>query len=176
MAGVFVTFDEDIMLFNFPDAWIPFFKWCDGTILSTTIRGSSYTFAIVETIHIFAVTLLLGAIATMDLRLLGLGMRRQPLPRLAQDISPFMWGGFWVTVATGVPLFMAEAMKCFGNAVFAPKMVIFFAALALSLTLQRKLEGSDEAHSSSWLRKIVACVSLVLWLAIAAGGRAIAFV
>jgi hypothetical protein len=154
----------------------PFFRWCDSTVLSTTIRGSTYIFAVVETIHIIAVALMLGSIATMNLRLLGLGMRRQPVPRLAEDLSPFMWGGFWVVVLTGVPLFMAEALKCFGNAVFLPKMAVFFAALILSLTLHRKMTESDEAQTSPWLRKPVAVLSIVLWLAVAAGGRAIAFV
>ncbi|SRR5712691_1374517 len=158
------------------EAILPFFRWCDGTLLSTTIRGSTYIFAVVETIHIIAVALMLGSIATVNLRLLGLGMRRQPVPRLAQDLSPFMWGGFWVTVLTGVPLFMAEALKCFGNAVFLPKMAVFFVAIVLSLTLHRKMTESDEAHTSPWLRKPVAVVSMLLWLAVAVGGRSIAFV
>lgn len=163
-------------MFELPVSFLPFFKWCDSTALSTSIRGGTYVFAAVETIHILAVALMLGSIATMDLRLLGLGMRRQSVPRLAQDLSPFMWGGFWVVVITGVPLFMAEALKCFGNAIFFPKMVIFFVAVALNLTLHRKMTKSDEAVTSPWLRKPVAVLSIVLWLAIAAGGRAIAFV
>ena len=65
------------------ETFLPFFRWCDNSTLSVVIRGSTYIFAGVETIHILAVALMLGSIATMDLRLLGLGMRRQPVPRLA---------------------------------------------------------------------------------------------
>ena len=163
-------------MFEFPQFVLPFFRWCDTSALSLFIRNSTYVFAGVETIHIIAVALMLGSIATMDLRLLGLGMKRQPVPQLARHLSPFMWGGFWVVVITGVPLFMAEALKCFGNAVFAPKMMIFFAAILLSLTVHRKMENSDEARTSPWLRKPVAVLSMVMWLAVAAGGRSIAFV
>ena len=164
------------MLFAFPLALLPFFQWCDSSLLATSIRGQTLVFPSIEVVHVFGVTVLLGAIVTMDFRLLGFGLRRQSVPQLAKDLSPFMWGGFWVTILTGIPMFASEAMKCYGNLVFAPKMVVLALAILVSLTLHRKATASDEAQVSQWVRKSAAWLSLVLWFGVGVGGRAVGFV
>ena len=162
------------MSFAFPAALLPFFQWCDNSLLSVQIRQSTYIFPVIEVVHLFGLTVLFGSIVTMDLRLLGLGLRRQPVSQLAKDISPFMWAGFWVTFVTGVLLFFSEAMKCYTNAAFPYKMAFLILAVSLSLTLHRKVTVSDNASPA--LRKFVACLSLFLLLGVGVGGRAIGFV
>ena len=74
--------------FPFFDALLPFFKWCDNTWLANLIRGSRIYFPVIETFHLFALTLLFGAVVILNLRLFGFIMRRQPVSQLALDLAP----------------------------------------------------------------------------------------
>ena len=53
-----------------------------------------WAFAIIETVHIMALTVLLGTLILVDLGLLGVGMRRQSPSYLAQLVTPWTWSGF----------------------------------------------------------------------------------
>jgi hypothetical protein len=46
--------------------------------LPTQIRESDWMFPTIETVHVFALVLVVGTIMTVDLRLLGFGLRRSP--------------------------------------------------------------------------------------------------
>ncbi len=61
----------------------PLFRWFDATWIGSSIRASTYAFPIIECVHLLGMVLLLGTIVVIDLLLLGLGMRRQPVSRLA---------------------------------------------------------------------------------------------
>ena len=50
----------------------PFFRWSDSTWIREAIRDSRYLFPVINTVHLLALTVLLGAISVMHLRLLGL--------------------------------------------------------------------------------------------------------
>ena len=47
-----------------------FFAWCHDSAISEWINDSTWAFAIIETFHILALTVLLGTIVALDLRLL----------------------------------------------------------------------------------------------------------
>ncbi len=67
--------------------WIDIENWP----LSWEIGGTSW-FPFLESIHVIAAALLVGAIATIDLRLLGVGAVRYPLSTLGREILPWVWG------------------------------------------------------------------------------------
>ena len=72
----------------------PFFEWCDGLAMSQAYRESLYLFALTQCLHLVAVTTFVGAIAIVDLRLLGwgpVGQSRAELARSAQRI--LLWAG-----------------------------------------------------------------------------------
>ena len=62
------------------------------------------------------------AVLVLDLRLLGFGMRLQPVSRLAQQVRPVATVGIAVMMLTGVPLFCSEALKTYGNPAFWSKL------------------------------------------------------
>ena len=71
----------------------PFFVWNDKTWLGQAISGTIWAFPVIETIHILALTMMFGAIVIIDLRMLGLGMKKQPVTVLAKNLEPYMtWG------------------------------------------------------------------------------------
>jgi hypothetical protein len=151
----------------------PFFKWCDATWVSTVIRDSRYIFPVIETFHLFALTLLLGTVCVINLRLFGLIMRRQPVSQLARDLAPWTLGGLIVVLTSGILLFLSEAMKCYGSVPFQYKMVFLFSAIIFHYTIFRYVTKPDEVKPV--LGAFTAIVSLTLWFGVGVAGRAIGF-
>src|SRR5207248_8876232 len=151
----------------------PLFKWFDATTIGVMIRNSTYIFPVVEVVHLFGITLLLGTLTITDLRILGIGMRRQPINAVARELDGWtMWAGI-VAIASGILLFLSEALKCYGNAAFPYKMWFLLGGVILYLAFRRKLTS---AGASPVQLKVVAVLSLLLWYGVAIAGRAIAFV
>src|SRR5258708_38803182 len=110
-------------------ALLPFFRWCDGSMLGEFVRSRAWIFPVIETIHILAMTVLYGAIILIDLRLMNVGMKKQSVSLLARTLNPYVQGGLWGMLLTGSLLFSSEAMKAYSNDGFHFKM--FFLAGAL---------------------------------------------
>jgi hypothetical protein len=151
------------------------FQWLGHTTVGRAMQHSTYGVAIVEMVHLLALALLGGSILLVDLRLLGVGLKRQSASELAQELAPLFWGSFAVIVLSGIIILSAESMKCYYNTAFRAKMAILFVALLFHFTLHRNaVVSTTKAVSSVWA-KATAALSLVLWLAVGFAGRAIGF-
>ncbi len=150
-----------------------FFQWCEKSALGLSIQGSKWTFAVIETIHIMALAVLLGSFLLVDLRLFGLVMRGQTIAEVASHFAPTSWVSFAVMVATGIPMYLSEAVRLSSSAPFFYKMVFLSLALLFHLTVHRRATRSGVEEGG--LAKVAASLSMVCWLAIALAGRAIAF-
>ncbi len=151
------------------------FKWFDATTISQIIRNSTYIFPVVEVFHLFGLTLLLGTITVIDMRMLGLGLRRQSIAQVAGPLAPWYIGAAALTIVSGILLFLSEAMKCYGNAAFPYKMWFLLAGIILYFAFQRRVTSPNSRAGSGTL-KVIAVLSLILWYGVAIAGRAIAFV
>lgn len=151
-----------------------FFHSCEKTSLGSMIQQSKWAFAVIETVHIMALAVLLGSFLIVDLRLFGVGMRRQTVAEVASQFSPTSWVAFVVMAATGIPMYLSEAVKLSSSSPFFYKMVFLCLALLFHLTVHRRATRSGDNKSTA-LAKIAASLSLVCWLAVALAGRAIAF-
>ena len=152
---------------------MPLFHWADHSWISLEIRASTWQFAVLEMIHLLGLTILLGALMVLDLRLFGFGMRKQPVSQLAKDLSAWMRIGLVTILASGILLFFGEPMKLSGNPSFHVKMLLLFLALVFQFTLFRKVTLSDNA--SPGLDRLVGALSLGLWFGVGLAGRAIGF-
>jgi len=150
-----------------------FFHWCEGTGLGSMIQQSKWSFAVIETIHIMALAVLLGSFLIVDLRLFGLGMKKLTVAEVATQFGVTSWVSFIVMVATGIPMYLSEAVRLSTSSPFFYKMVFLCLALLFHLTVHRRATKSGGAGTG--LAKIAASLSLVCWLAVALAGRAIAF-
>jgi hypothetical protein len=153
---------------------LPFFKWCDSTWLGETIRDSRLYFPIIETFHLFALTVLLGAVVILNLRMCGIILRRQPVRQLAMDLSPWAFWSLVVILISGVLLFLSEALKCYASIPFQVKMVFLFSALIFHFTVHRKVSRA-ERDPGLFSGILVGTISLLLWFGVGLGGRAIGF-
>jgi len=153
---------------------LPFFEWCDSTAVGRTIRDSRVLFPIIESVHLLALTVLLGAVLVMNLRMLNAGLRRQSRLVVARALGPLTSWGLLVMVITGVLLFCSEAMKCYESPPFRLKILALFAAILFQwIVVRPRINSSFDQSSLS--RIAIAVTSTILWFGVAVAGRAIGF-
>lgn len=154
---------------------MPFFQWCEASALGSAIRESTWAFAVVESMHLLALSVIGGAVLIVDLRLLGLGLRHQRIRDLARDAQPWLTRSLVVMFVTGIALFASEATKCYYSQAFWFKMTSLLLATTFTYTVRRKVVSADEGRVGPMACTIVAVVSLTLWFGVGAGGRWIGF-
>jgi hypothetical protein len=152
---------------------LPLFRWLDHTALSAVMKDSKWAFAVIEMVHLLGLAMLGGVVLIVNLRLLGLVLRTRPADRIARDLAPFLKGSLAVMVVSGIPLVAEESMKCYYSPAFRLKMVFLALALAFYYVVNRR--ATRTAFVSGWVPRVVAGVSLALWLSVGVAGRAIGF-
>jgi hypothetical protein len=154
---------------------LAFFQWCEQSAIGEAIRRSAWLFPVIEAIHLLGLGFIGGAVLVVDLRLLGLGLRRQSVAQLARDAQPWLIGSLIVMITTGTLLFTSEAIKCYYHLAFWVKMTSLFLAIVFTFTVQRKVTIADETRVGPLWSKVVALVSVMLWSGVGIGGRWIGF-
>ncbi|MGD0773984.1 MAG: DUF6644 family protein [Candidatus Solibacter sp.] len=154
---------------------LPLFQWAAHAPIFAVMRDSKWGFAVVEMVHLLALACLGGTVLVVDLGILGIGLRRLPASFVARDLSRLFLGSLILTGISGTLLITAEAMKCYYHPAFRLKMLLFVLALALHFALNRRLSGVPEDTAPTAGLKLVAAVSLALWLSVGLAGRAIGF-
>ena len=154
---------------------LPFFTWCENSAVGEAIRSSQWLFPVIESVHLLALVLIAGAVLVVDMRLLGLGLRRQPVAQLARDAQPWLIGSLMVMLATGILLFLSEATKCYYSLAFSVKMTSLLLAIIFTFTVRRKVALADEGRVGPLWSRLVAVISVALWSGVGIGGRWIGF-
>lgn len=152
-----------------------FIDWCNQLAIGIAIRKSTWLFPIIETIHLIALTVLLGSVVIVALRLFGLVLRGQKMARIAAELAPWTLGAVTTMVLTGALLFVSEPVKCYSNPPFRIKMVLLCLAILYHFTIYRKWTRQTQENSSLLLGRIAAVFSLLLWFGVGLAGRAIGF-
>ncbi len=143
------------------------------------LRGSRWVYPLVNAGHIAGLALLFGAIAPLDLRLLG-AWREVPLAHLARVLVPVAMAGLGLAAVTGLLMFSVSATKYAGEPVFLVKLGLIAAAVANALLLRRApdwiLAQIPELSAPPAARlKAAGLISLSLWLAALLCGRLLAY-
>jgi hypothetical protein len=154
---------------------LTFFQWCEASGIGETIRKSSWLFPVIEAIHLLGLGVIGGAVLVVDMRLLGLGLKRQSAAELTRNAQPWLVSSLVLMIITGGLLFLSEAIKCYYHDAFWFKMSCLFLAIVFTFTIQRKVTMTDETRVSPVWSKVVAIVSVLLWAGVGIGGRWIGF-
>jgi len=154
---------------------LDFCRWVQFSPLLVAMRSSPWLFPIIATIHLMGLALVGGSVLVVDLRLLGLGLRRQSVAQLARDAERWLLCGLVVSLPTGILLFMCFATKYYYLMFFWVKMTSLFLVLAFTFSVRRRVAMADETRMSPVWSKLVALISLSLWTTVAIGGRWIGF-
>ncbi len=138
-----------------------------------TIRHSAALIALLEIIHLIGLALLLGTILMVDLSLLGHGIGRHPVSRIARELSNWTMAGLAIMLVSGPLILSSEAVKCYSTPAFWIKMALLAIAVAFHFTVHRKV-ALAEPPSPRASARVVAGVSLALWFGVALAGKGIA--
>ena len=150
-----------------------FATWCDQTALGAWVRGSTWPFPLIETVHILALAVLLGGLLLIDMKLMGIKAIEFLPPKLSRELNHYMNWSIVLILVSGTLLYLSEAVKAFENAAFIPKVVLLACALVFHYTVHRKAVNAEQ--TPGWA-PLAGAVSLFLWFGTGAAGRAIGFV
>jgi hypothetical protein len=144
----------------------------------TQIRESDWLFPTIETVHVFALVLVVGTIMTVDLRLLGFANKERPYSQVASEMLPWTWAAFGIAALAGMLMFSSKALTYYSNIPFRLKMVCLLLA-GINMAMFHWL---GTRHVEAWDRgrpprsaKLAGGASLLLWTTIVAAGRWIGF-
>jgi hypothetical protein len=151
-------------------------RWLEHSLLGQGIHNSSWLFPFIEVFHLIAIGILGGAVLLVDLRLFGWGLRRHSAAELSRDVQPVLNIGLVVLVVSGFLLYCSEGAKMYFNTAFRFKMVCLVLAIIFSFTWHRKIAKDDGTGVEPAGGKLAAALSLLLWLSVGLGGRAIGFI
>src|SRR5262245_53140729 len=156
-----------------------FLTWLENIWLATFIRESALAFPVIETVHVIALALVVGSIAIVDLRLLGLASTDRTVSQLCREVLPWTWGAFVLAVTTGVLMFASHANEYFANIAFQVKILLLLAAginmLASQLLTYRGVARWDRDARLPLPARIAGAVSLTCWIGVVFFGRWIGF-
>ncbi|WP_339529864.1 DUF6644 family protein [Pseudomonas mucidolens] len=151
----------------------------EATSVATLIRESESAFPTLESVHVIGIALVLGTIAVVDLRLLGIASHRKSALRLIQELLPYTWVAFAACVITGALMFSANAITYANNPVFWWKMgLLALAGLNMGifhLGAFRRIDEWDTTLPPPNRARVAGFSSLALWTGAVVLGRWIAF-
>lgn len=153
----------------------PFFEWCERTALFRLISTHESFFPALETIHLFGLVLLLGTTVILCLRLLGVIMAKQPVPELARELANYTASGLALMLSSGALMFVATAVRNYGNTSFWIKIIFLAAALIFHFAYFRKVIRMEDSGVARRRGKLAAWGALILWFGVGVSGRSIGF-
>lgn len=149
------------------------------TSWSTQLQSSEHLWMLLEGAHVLTLMLFAGTILFVDMRLLGLVLRKVPVSAVADTVLPYTVAGFAIMVLTGSALFFANPLEYYHNPVFRVKAV-FLVAAALNIFIfhwrvQADREKWDARDRPPTAARVSAGISIVLWVAVIVTGRYAAY-
>lgn len=140
--------------------------------LIVMLNSVGWMAATIEIVHYFSMFVLVGSIAVIDLRVMGLAGQQQSATKLAQRLFPWMWAGMALNFLSGFVMFGGIAASYIPDSTFHMKMEVILAAVIFGIIVQWKVPAWDRLPAMPKGAKIIAAISLLLWVgAILAGNE-----
>jgi len=153
--------------------------YLQSTEIAANFREANFVFPLVEGTHILALSLSVGLVLMLDLRLLRWAFQSQPVSRVMRQVMHWALPGFAIMFITGLALFLAQAETVFTNGYFRAKLILLFClginAAVFQYAFYPKMRSWDIGDTVPTGAKVVALVSLVFWISVIACGRLMAY-
>ncbi len=147
--------------------------------ISEAIAFGSALFPNLESLHVVAITLVLGTIAIVDLRLLGFQSHRPGIQKLISELLPYTWGAFAVAAVSGTFLFISNAPTYAHNIYFQAKFVLIALAginmAIFHMTAFKTINDWDLEIPPPTAARIAGGLSLTMWIGVIFLGRWVGF-
>ena len=119
------------------------------------LNSSVIITAIFELCHYAGFFLLVGSIALVDLRVLGVAGRSQTATAMAEQLFPWMWTGLAFACVSGFLMFAGDATDFYDASLFRVKMLVLLAALAVGIFVQWQVPRWDRRPAMSLVAMVV---------------------
>ena len=150
----------------------------EGGAINMWVIGDPWIWPIMEILHFLGLSILLGALLIIDLRMLG--YFRGVDIRVTHALLPWVFVGFALNLVTGVLFFFGDPFRYAVHTGFQLKMVlIIFAGLNAAWyywKLHPVIGTWDADCNPPAVAKTIAVLSLVTWTAVLLLGRLIPYV
>jgi hypothetical protein len=158
------------------------FRALHDSNLANNVRENELLFPWIESCHILTVSWVMGSIAYVDLRILGLFGLDENVDSFNKNILPITWIAFFLSCVTGIILFASNALNYSNNIYFQIKMVMLV-LIGVNMTLYQfifkkkndPLENLAFEISHIQSTKAFCLISLICWLIVVVMGRLIGF-
>lgn len=148
--------------------------WLETLPLSEHI-AITWWFPLLESIHVIAITFLVGSILTVDLRLVGVSALQYPARVIIRELTPWTWAAFVLSLPTGFGMFMTRAAHYAGNPAFRWKLLLLLlAGVNMAVFHLRSARGIEEWGSKErppGRARAAGVLSLLLWSTAILAGR-----
>lgn len=134
---------------------------------------------IAQALHILGIGAVMGSAVMIDLRLLGLAVPTQNVGEMIRRLMPWTWGALILNATTGFLFVIARPGRYFYNPVFQIKFSLLLSAVILTFVVYslntKQAENCAQSISRRLTGKVVAALSLALWVGVVLAGRWIAY-
>ena len=110
-------------------------EWSYSSKTVDVLRNAKYAIPLIQSFHLFGLTLVLGTTVVFNLRLLGLGVRQISMPAITRQLWRLMVGGLFLSITTGILVFIPDPARYAANTAFKTKLVILLAAILFHFML-----------------------------------------
>ena len=142
-----------------------------------SLMRTPWGWPIAESLHFICLSLLIGTVGLFDLRLLGLA-RRIPIAAMHR-LVPWGLAGFGINLVSGLCFLMTEPDQYIYNPSFHWKVLFITVAgmnaLAFYATSYRRVTAASASPDAPRTAKVIAAVSLTMWIAVMVAGRLLTF-
>jgi hypothetical protein len=150
-------------------------EWLQASSLAVFIHQSKWAFTTIEVVHVIAISLVIGSIAIVDLRLLGIASTRRPFTQLAREVLPWTWAAFALAAVAGSLLFISQATAYFASTTFWIKMSIMLLAginmLVFEFMTVRDVQKWDLDPTPPLPARLAGGISFTCWVLVFIFGR-----
>src|SRR5581483_188185 len=143
-------------------------QWVQSTDFFTAIRGSWYVYPVIMSTHLAGIAVFGGMVLAVDLRLLGLAMRKRPVADVVNQLRWLKRIGFVIVATCGILMLGSKAEEYYYNVFFRTKMLVLTLIFVHALVFRRSVYGRaadfDRAGRIPGRAKLAAALSLLLWM------------
>lgn len=135
-----------------------------------TLRSHAYAYPLLEVVHIVGIALLLGNLVALEMRVFGLASAL-PVWGLSRLSLGLAGAGFFLAALSGSLMFASQPAELLANRAFTLKMLL----LTLAACNAAWFHGRDSLNKLDTFAKVQMLFSTLIWLAVIACGRWIAY-
>jgi hypothetical protein len=147
------------------------------SVIGTAIAESTVVFPLIEAVHLLGLSLSVGLLLIVDLRLLGVVLRTVPAATVHHQLRRWIFVGFTLTLLSGALLFWAEAGQVIVNYAFIAHAIFILLGIANATFFELRLapKAAEWKEHLPAAARFAGAASLSAWFLVLVSGRLIPY-